>query len=141
MTENVSPAASINTSTNDDSTSSPAEQSSDRHGWHTWPSRLARGWLGGTLLGALASLADALWVRSEMGGSEGALGFGQLFLSIWGVATPAVILVSIACALFALLAYPSRPASLSESVLWLRNGSSTTRLHRAIVLPLGILCA
>ncbi len=110
-------------------------------GWRAWLSRLARGWMGGAIVGAVAGAVDTGWVRAAVAPGEGAPSLVSLFVSGWGVAAPALTVAAFAFALLAIVALPSHPASLSRTVAWLRNGASTSQLNRALLLPLGILGA
>lgn len=116
-----------------------AEMIAAAGGWRTWPGRVARGLFGGALVGASASGLDAYWVRSIVAQSEGGPSWSALLLPGWGVAVPALTFAAFAFVLLSLISHPAHPASLSRSMTWLRDGSSTSQLNRALLLPMGIL--
>ena len=118
-----------------------AEMASETSAWRTWPARLARSMLGGAIVGGLASCVDASWVKAAVAQDANSPGWGSLLVSGWGTAAPALTAVTALFAVLALIAHPGQSPSLARYVAWLRNGSSKARLHRALLLPIGILGA
>lgn len=118
-----------------------AEEDQKQSGWRRWPGRVARSLLGGALVGVVVAGVDAWWAQTAGASGGAAPGWWSLVVSGWGTAAPAITIVALLFAVLALLSHPDRAPTLSGYLGWLRDGSATAKLHRALLLPAGILGA
>lgn len=113
----------------------------EQAGWRAWPGRVSRGLLGGTIASIAASAFDTAYTAAATTGDAHAPGWIALILDETGVILPAMLGVSGAAALAALVTHPTHAPSLARTWAWFQPGETQRRFDRAVLTPLVAMAA